>query len=87
MYREMDTTRLQAYILFVSQHIDDVSKDELNELIEVWHLNIVSLFMFRSSCRSKEAVKLSLNLFNIRPDTLMTVRVLLKLTPLINSLN
>ena len=32
----MDTTRLQAYILFVSQHVNDMTKDELNELIEVF---------------------------------------------------
>jgi len=34
MYREMDTTRLQAYILFVSQHVNDMTKEELTELIE-----------------------------------------------------
>ncbi|XP_065065814.1 integrator complex subunit 1-like [Rhopilema esculentum] len=34
MYHEMATLRLQAYILFVAQHISELTNDELNELIE-----------------------------------------------------
>lgn len=34
MYREMDTTRLQAYILFASRHADIMTKEELSDLAE-----------------------------------------------------
>ena len=35
VYVEMDVERLQAYIVFLSQHISELNKDELDELVEV----------------------------------------------------
>ncbi len=34
MYGEMDIGRLQVYTIFVSQHIDDLTKEQLDELTE-----------------------------------------------------
>ena len=43
MHREMDVARLQAYIMFSSQHIDALSKEELNEMTEVSFIIDISM--------------------------------------------